>query len=381
MESFNFLGETIKAVNGVYAYDVHVPDSVSNIAFTAANIAAACPDDVNVAVSLSPASGAVGTGNCVATVTITSKLYPTMISKTYTLTFGHMKIEDLVTSRDASNWSAGTSVRFSDGATGYRLVYAVYKDGKLLSVSEKVTDAIGKHQAGSINATFEAVGNRGETTTKIFLWDHDYIPLKPASERGPEVLVDAWKRVPNAAGVVAGRDYLILSGATATNNRAMVNSSVTITAVVGLGYTALTVNGDYIATAAIPANATWTVSTGSTAGTLRFRNSAAGGLVQATGYLGRTVAGTGATAAAVALDNSITATNVNWRLTNTTGGFIAMENSNNSGTLYNYYMYVTNTSGFRGYYNGTAATTAATLNTNGPLKFYEKVSEWRPVVN
>lgn len=380
MESFTYGGETFTVNDGETEIDVNVPKSTSEIIFPASAITPIVPDAVDVNVALTPSNGAVATGEpCKATITITAKTNP-QNTKTYTVWFGYLTAENIIPIVSADGWSASANIRFSDGGAA-KLIFAIYESGKMTYFSQSLNNSIAKHKSGvisgsgSVGAEFDARGY------KVFVWDQNFVPIAPSFDGSKYEVVEVWKKVPDAASVAAGKDYVIVSASNATLNRAMVNSSVTISSVVGLNYTQLQTtiyNDNEYLDSAVPANAIWTTSTGSTAGTLRFRNSAASGLVTSTGYLGRTTTGSGATATAVALGNSTTANNVNWRLTTTTGGSIAMENSNNA-TLYNYYMYVTNTSGFRGYYNGTAATSAANLNNNAPLKFYEKVIEIRPV--
>jgi len=373
--SFTYGGETFPILDGVNNYDVNVPKSVSAVSFAKDNISVLYPDDVDIDVKL---SGAVSEGNpCVATVTVSSKEYPQWLTNTYIINFGWLTISDVTISTDGVTWNAEASIRFNDGGS-YNFVYAVYdetKGGILMHTTFFEPYELGKHKAGAAVASFDSVGARDKTTTKIFLWDGDFVPLKPAYVRGPEVEVEVWKRVANAAAVVNGGQYLILSDVAASLNRAMVNQSVTVSSRVSLGNVLLAVSGDYISTPndQIPANAIWTASTGSSAALRRFTNSAPGGLVNGAAatptFIGRTTATTSIPFSAV----SGSTTSNSWTMGNTTSGGISM--------VIGTYFYISGASASGFQINGTNLTTptAATLNSNGSFKFYEKVTEIRPV--
>jgi hypothetical protein len=361
MESFDYSGKTYVFGEDEYAIDINVPTTVTNIAFTDENVTANCPDDVDVDVTLAPPSGAVSAGApCVATVTITSKTYPTKLKKTYTINFGYVTAEKLNASRIDGVWNIDATVRFSDGGSC-----------RLISVSEKQTDAIDVSKSGLISDTFAAVGDRGETTTKIFLWDQDFAPIAPAYVRVPEIETEVWRQVPNAAAIVAGGDYIIVSS---SGNRALTNATGTVTGTT-VGFTPTTVSvsadGMYI-TSEPPDNIIWRASTDGAG--LRFQS--LGGTAATLGgsnYLGRTASGT-YTAGNFAMGGTTTNTQYRYTFYNNTqaNGGVAMQQQSG-----NYLVNGTLTGGFATYFL-TAAPTDANRNTYA-LKVYQKVIEIRPV--
>ena len=189
VKSFNFGGDVVEGKAGIYDYDFSVPKTKTNITaadFAAANVTAVHPDDVNVSVALSPASGAVSAGApCVATVTVASKDDP-LQTMTYTVNFGYMSVAGLDVASGTRGDNISAAVRFSDGSTSYRLIYAVYdKDGRLVSVTENVIGVIGKNQSGIVSGSFSTAGVADGNKVRAFLWDQDYTPLTPAYESTP----------------------------------------------------------------------------------------------------------------------------------------------------------------------------------------------------
>ncbi|MCL2153041.1 MAG: discoidin domain-containing protein [Oscillospiraceae bacterium] len=180
LASFAYGGQTFTVAPGVYEYDVNIPANVSAIsAFAAANVVPSYPNDVNVSVELSPASGAVP---CVATVKVVSKEH-SKLRLTYKINFGHLTVTDLSASVDAvTGWTAAANIRFGDGATTYRLYFAVYAGGKLVEVKEFEKGALALHSSGVISENIplpNLTGVSGAITLKVFLWDQDFIPLAP----------------------------------------------------------------------------------------------------------------------------------------------------------------------------------------------------------
>jgi hypothetical protein len=183
MKSFDFNGETFMNEGDKAEFDVYVPSEKTNITaadFSAEKVKAAFPDDMNVSVALSPADGVIGAGApCVATVTIAGKEYP-QITKTYTIYFGHMTIGTLAVSNVTGGRRAETTVRFSDGVTGYNLMFAVYAASGKMNLARQIELApIAKHQSGVVGSSALLTVGQGETL-KVFLWDQNYIPLVSA---------------------------------------------------------------------------------------------------------------------------------------------------------------------------------------------------------
>ena len=248
-------------------FDVNVPKTLSNVVFSAANITSAYPGNVDISVALSPSTGAVSAGTpCVATVTVAWKELPEL-STTYKANFGYLTIGNLTIKSSASGvYDASASVRFSDGTTGYQLIYAVYKNGRLVSNSCSLTPAtaISRHQSGIVSDSFAAPADE-ETTKKFFLWDLNFVPLTTAFDGGSLVETEVWRV---AKTIEAGKQYIVVSaregGGALTNNSVTVpeGDGVTVSRA-GRGRTVVTVEGDYITSPvldAIPANIIWDFS-------------------------------------------------------------------------------------------------------------------------
>jgi hypothetical protein len=246
--------------------DINVPDTVSNIAFSTSNVACAYPGDVDISVVLSPETGKVSAGApCVATVSIAWKGIPGL-SAVYKVNFGYQTIGDISVKSGSGGYNVGADVRFSNGETGYTLIYAVYRDNKLVSFSENRTPAaaIPKHQSGIVNGVFPIPGDK-ECTVKVFLWDQHFIPLVECFDGGVPVETEVWKV---AKTIEPGKQYVIVSAR--AGGGALTNSSATVppgdgftVERAGRGRTAVTIEGDYIASpmpANTPVNIIWDFS-------------------------------------------------------------------------------------------------------------------------
>ncbi|MCL2153556.1 MAG: glycoside hydrolase family 3 C-terminal domain-containing protein, partial [Oscillospiraceae bacterium] len=180
LESFNFGGEKFNTTKGVYSYDVNIPTSKTSITatdFSVSSVVAEFPELVDISMTLSPTSGAVSAGApCVASVVVTSKEYPEL-TRTYTINFGYMSVGNLAFVAGQSADTVASEIRFSDGATSFKLYYAVYDaNGRMVSVTTKDFDAIDKHQAGTVSSQFDPPTIPG-AKVKVFLWDQNFIPL------------------------------------------------------------------------------------------------------------------------------------------------------------------------------------------------------------
>lgn len=206
MKTFRFNQETISAVEGVFDYDVYVPNSMNTISFTDADIAPYYPDSVNVSVALNPANGEVSTGKpCVATVKIACK--GTSASEIYTINFGHMTFawgDDV----NEDGFHSYANVRFSDGITEFKMYQAWYDEQsnfltQLTGVDVQIVGKPGettipKHNSGTLTTVYKPPAGGEQLSTewlrarklKKFLWDSNYKPLIKAHVRDwilPEV--------------------------------------------------------------------------------------------------------------------------------------------------------------------------------------------------
>ena len=189
--SFSFGGETFNIADGVFEHDINVPVTKKNITavdFSAANINVAYPGYVDIDIALSPEDGAVLSGSpCVATVTLTKKADPDAVS-VHKIYFGHVTAGPLIGISGVNDGfvSAKADIRFSDGGA-YNLIFAVYKNGKLIH-TQMASAGFDRHSSGVISETFttnaiiEANGGLRALTSKVFLWDANYVPAVPAYE-------------------------------------------------------------------------------------------------------------------------------------------------------------------------------------------------------
>ena len=189
MKDFSWNGDKFAVTDdGAKEFDVFVPDSITNVAFTAANVTANFPDKVSVQVTLSPANGAVAPGSpCVATVKISSN--EVVWSDTYTVNFGRMTLA-WEPDENYMGYNTNATVRFSDGTTKIQLLQAWYdlKTGKLDIVVVKAFDAVPKHGAGRLIFVYRPEGQSdtiprewlAARTLGKFMWDSNFIPLLPA---------------------------------------------------------------------------------------------------------------------------------------------------------------------------------------------------------
>ena len=187
--SFDFGGEKFNAVDGASEYDVNVPNSKKNITvsdFSAANIAVDNANYVDIDIEFTPANGTVSVGEpCEATVVLTKKDDLSAVSR-YKIYFGHMTAGELIGTANVNEGliTAKSDIRFSDG-TQYNLVFAVYKDDKLIHVQAD-SQTLEKHGSGLFSGTIhsnpviEENGGFRVLTTKAFLWDQNYLPAVPA---------------------------------------------------------------------------------------------------------------------------------------------------------------------------------------------------------
>ncbi len=188
IESFNWNDEEIEVEEGVTVLDVHVPDDIDYVDFTAEDVKPNFPDKVDVSVTLSPENGEVTPGNpCVATVKVSSK--EVVWSDTYTINFGKMTLE-WKPDENYMGYNTPATLRFSDGVTSVRLYQAWYmKDtGVLDIVVDEEFEPVPKHGSADLPLAYRPEGESDTIpldwleahTMSKFIWDGDYKPLIPA---------------------------------------------------------------------------------------------------------------------------------------------------------------------------------------------------------
>jgi hypothetical protein len=265
MEKFTYNGETVPVAYGTEEYNIHVPGNITNVVFTKDDITADYPDNVDVAVTLSPANGAVSPGNpCVAKVNIKSKNYP--LDMTYTINFGHMSFA-WQKGENYMGYNSFVDVAFSDGVTAFKLVQAFYdRDDNLVQFNIGELAPIPKHTSGVLNTNTANDIDPDDLSNwclREFLWNGDFIPLLPAQVKPPRSLtppVNVWRP---ATTIVPGREYIIVSTAA---GRALTNQSVSVPAGQGVSSTATGLVGTVVSTSedgwdciALPENVTGTL--------------------------------------------------------------------------------------------------------------------------
>ncbi|WHY63661.1 endo-1,4-beta-xylanase [Cytobacillus firmus] len=249
LTSFNFGGEDFN-VAGKTEFDVNVPKDVSNIDFSAANVAHEYhDDDVDVSVTLNPANGAVSAGEpAVATVKIARKESPNR-STTYTVNFGHMTAEwEKDQNYKDTGYRSTVNIRFSDGETEPKLFQEFYNldDGKLAMINSKGFQPLPKHTSGTltINTDSRIDDDQLKTLTlKKSLWDQNWAPINPARVTDFTVPENFWRL---AKTIESGKTYIVVS---ANSGLALTNrnvASVEPTNKRGLAGTPVTIDDDII---------------------------------------------------------------------------------------------------------------------------------------
>lgn len=249
LTSFDFDGDEFN-VAGKTEFDVNVPKDVSNIDFTATNVAHEYPDDdVDVSVTLNSENGAVKAGDpAVATVKIAWKESPNTLT-TYTINFGHMTAEwekDL--NYPDTGYSSSVNIRFSDGETEPKLFQAFYNtdDDKLAMLNSKEFESLPKHTSGRL--TINTDSNIDEDYLKTLtlnksLWNQNWNPIIPTRITDLNTPENYYKM---AKTIESGNTYIVVpvnSGQALTN---MNVDSVKPTNKRGLAGTPVTIDDDII---------------------------------------------------------------------------------------------------------------------------------------
>lgn len=249
LTSFNFGGDNFN-VAGKTEFDVNVPKDVSKIDFSAANVEHEYPDDdVDVSVTLNPASGAVSAGEpAVATVKIASKKSPNR-STTYTVNFGHMTAEwEKDQNYKDTGYRSSVNIRFSDGETEFKLFQEFYNldDGKLAMLNSKEFQTLPKHTGGKLTINTErSIDDDQLKTLKLrkSMWDQNWAPINPARVTDFTVPENFWRM---AKTIESGKTYIVVSASSglALTNRNV--ASVEPSNKRGLAGTPVTIDDDII---------------------------------------------------------------------------------------------------------------------------------------
>lgn len=249
LTSFNFGGDNFN-VAGKTEFDVNVPKDVSNIDFSAANVGHEYPDDdVDVSVTLNPASGAVSAGKpAVATVKIARKESPNR-STTYTVNFGHMTAEwEKDQNYKDTGYRSSVNIRFSDGETEFKLFQEFYNldDGKLAMLNSKEFQPFPKHTGGKLTINTEKSIDDDQLKTlklKKSMWDQNWAPINPALVTDFNVPENFWRL---AKTIASGKTYIVVSASSglALTNRNV--ASVEPSNKRGLAGTPVTIDDDII---------------------------------------------------------------------------------------------------------------------------------------
>ncbi|WP_052948825.1 endo-1,4-beta-xylanase [Mesobacillus campisalis] len=214
LTSFNFGGDVFK-VGGKTEFDVNVPKDVSNIDFSAANVAHEySSDEVDVSVALNPANGEVSAGKpALATVKIASKESPNS-STTYKVNFGHMTAEwEKDQNYQDTGYRSSVNIRFSDGETQFKLFQEFYNkdDGKLAMLNSKEYKPLPKHTGGTLTIQTDSRIDDDQLKTltlKKSLWDQNWAPINPARVTDFTAPENYWKL---AKTIESGKTYMVVS--------------------------------------------------------------------------------------------------------------------------------------------------------------------------
>ena len=249
LKSFHFRGDNFNVADNT-EFDVNVPKDVSNIYFSAENLAYDYRnEDVDVSVTLSPENGAVKAGEpVVASVKIAWKESPD-ISTTYTINFGHMTAEwekDL--NYSDTGYRSSVHIRFSDGETKPKLFQAFTNitDGKLEIINSKEYQPLPKHTSGTL--TINTASNLDEDYLKTLtlrksLWNQNWSPIIPTRVTNFNKPENYYRL---AKSIKSGATYIVVS---AHAGRALTNmnvESVAPTGKRGLAGTPVTIESDRI---------------------------------------------------------------------------------------------------------------------------------------
>lgn len=249
LASFDFGGEDFNVADKT-EFDVNVPKDVSNIDFSAANVAHEYPDgDVDVSTTLTPENGAVKDGEpAVATVKIAWKGSPD-IATTYKIYFGHMTgewVKDL--NYPDTGYRSSVNIRFSDGETAPKLFqeFTDTDDGELVIINSKEFQPLPKHTSGTLAINTDSKIDDDDLKTLTLeksVWNQNWEPIIPARVTDLSKPEDYYRL---AKTIESGTTYIVVpvnTGSALTNRNV---ASVMPTGKRGLAGTPVTIDDDII---------------------------------------------------------------------------------------------------------------------------------------
>jgi hypothetical protein len=162
--------------SGTIDFDVHMPNGST----TPPVVSAVLNNDTLSSIDITQATTVPG----VATITVTDK-ENWSLKQVYRVNFGYMTISPLRGTVTSSSWDAASTVRFSDGETSFKLLFAAYKNGVLVYSKIEEVSAFPKNSGGTVgysigdpNVVAIATGyNLTELEYKAFLWDENFVPF------------------------------------------------------------------------------------------------------------------------------------------------------------------------------------------------------------
>ena len=213
LTSFTYRGEVFDFDPRKTEYDVHVPDDVANVDFSADDVVHGYGDDLDVEVSLDSPDCAVAPGDpCVATVTAAWESEPANAS-TYTINFGHMSAEwEHDVNHPDTGYRSAVDVRFSDGSSDIKLFQEFLKDGRPAFTTSSDHPAPPEHGSARFTISTDgpvADGDLAGTTVRKHVWDQDWAPLTAARVTDLGRPQSTWRA---ADSIEDGKTYLVVAG-------------------------------------------------------------------------------------------------------------------------------------------------------------------------
>ncbi|WP_432570245.1 endo-1,4-beta-xylanase [Kineococcus sp. SYSU DK005] len=215
LTSFTYGGEVFEVDPRRTEYDVHVPDDVRAVDFSADDVAHRYGDDVEVEVSPGSGECAVGPGDpCVVTVTVARVDEPANAA-TYTISFGHMSAEwEQDVQYPDTGYRSAVDVRFSDGSSDLTLFQEFLRDGRPVVTTSEEHPAPPKHGSARFTISTDdpvSGGDPAGTTVRKHVWDQDWAPLTAARVTDLGRPQSTWRAADSIEGdetylVVAGED-------------------------------------------------------------------------------------------------------------------------------------------------------------------------------
>ncbi|GAB7189549.1 hypothetical protein NUM3379_02550 [Kineococcus sp. NUM-3379] len=213
LTSFTYRGEVFRFDPQKTEYDVHVPDDVPSVDFSADDVVHGHGDELDVEVSLDSPGCAVGPGDpCVATVTAAWAGEPANAS-TYTINFGHMSAEwEQDVDHPDTGYRSALDVRFSDGSSDLTLFQEFRRDGRPAATTSAEHPAPPRHGSARFTISTDrpvADGDLAGTTVRKHVWDHTWAPLTAARVTDLGRPQSTWRA---AEAIEDATTYLVVAG-------------------------------------------------------------------------------------------------------------------------------------------------------------------------